>query len=87
MNKKPTGEQPKKGEVVMTCGHDTLRSKWYGFKRKNGPALYESSAGQKCESQWLICCRVCFKRIKRDPSKLTVAAAVIWGEKPSDTQN
>jgi hypothetical protein len=77
-------EQPKHGERVLLCGHETDRMHWLTFSPLR---RFRRPDGTQGEAKWLVCCNDCFVRYADDFSKIPVRDDGIWnGDGPVITK-
>lgn len=65
--KKFTQQQPKKGQIICTCGHDSKKYHWYkceGIKIKNAKDLTLISV-----AYWIELCPDCHKKYGSKPTE------------------
>lgn len=50
-------KQPRKGDVVVDCGHVGADTHWFFFKE---PIAFKRDDGAVIRPQWRACCEACF---------------------------
>lgn len=69
---------PTRGDLVVTCGHPT-EARAVGFLWKlPEPYVGVSSAGERIESRFFVCCDPCFATHGEDAPRHPAGAPMVW---------
>lgn len=79
-----TKEQPKDGDIVLNCGHDSKSYHWY--KSLSGVAIIQRSGVSL--GHWIVVCEDCHKKCGGDATKIQIGGHGVWkGDEPHIYKN
>lgn len=80
-----TKEQPKDGEIVVNCGHESA-GKYHWYKSLSGVVIIQPEGISV--GHWIVACEECHNKCRGDGTKIQIAGHGFWkGDEPHIYQN